>query len=92
MKIAVSENAYAESVGKSFHFHDEGGSMIRFGPYTILHDCFSMLELYQKYFEVSECLLKAPDRNHYVLLKHHRDTFKAEIERRINAHNPVKEV
>lgn len=89
MNIAVSDKTYVEkSEGtNSFALFEDRNLLVTVGPYTILHDCLSMLDIYQQLFEVEKCLRKTSVRSTYQMLMKERDKLKAVIQSRIDAAN-----
>jgi hypothetical protein len=87
MNLAITEKVYAKPVAESFEIFEDRNHLVQIGPYTILHDCLSMLELYQQHFEVTKCLRKTSVRSTYKMLMIERNKLQEEIERRIAATN-----
>ncbi len=91
MKIAISKTTHAETCNRceqrTFTVYEDRNELIKIGPYTLLHDALSMLELYQRYWEVEACLHKSPDRETYIRLYETREKLHDQIQLLISLSN-----
>lgn len=88
MNIAINDKMYARQISlTTYAVVEDRQELMHIGQHTFSFDCVAMLDLYQRYYEVSKCLRKTSVRSTYIMLHEEKVRLEAEIERRINAHN-----
>lgn len=88
MNIAITDKVFAIANANrknDYGVYEDRQPLLVAGQYTILHDALSMIELYQRHYEVLQCLRKTSVRSTYKMLSDEKHRLESEINRRIAA-------